>query len=117
MRADRRGREAEVCAEAALRREGWAVLARRLRTPAGEIDLVVERDGLAAMVEVKSRPTLAGAAHALLPRQQARLLAAGEIALSQNPAWGRAGVRFDLMLVDGAGAVRRVRDAFRLEAG
>lgn len=115
-RADVAGREAELRAAGALRRDGWTVLASRLRTPAGEIDLVAERDGLAAMIEVKARPTLSDAAWALRPRQQVRLLAAAESALAMNPDWGRCGVRFDVLLVDGGGAVRRVADAFRAEA-
>ena len=93
--------------------EGWTILARRLRTPAGEIDLVAERDGLLAVVEVKRRPTLAGAAAALGAAQQARLTAAAEVVLADHPGWGTAGVRFDVMLVDAAGRVRRVADAFR----
>ena len=111
--AQRLGVDAEGLAAAALERDGWVVLARRLRTEAGEIDLVAERDGLVAFVEVKSRPSLVEAAYALGARQQARLLAAAEIALGENPGWGVAGVRFDVVLVDAAGAVRRVADAFR----
>jgi putative endonuclease len=68
------------------------------------------------VLEVKSRPTLALAAAALSPRQQARLLGAAAILLAANPHWGRAGVRFDVLLVDAAGAVRRIADAFRQEA-
>ncbi len=111
--AQRRGVDAEAKAEAALTRDGWSVLARRLRNAGGEIDLVVDRAGLTAMVEVKSRPTLEGGVYALMPRQQARLLAAGEIALADHPDWGTAGVRFDLLVVDQQGAVRRVQDALR----
>jgi putative endonuclease len=113
--ADRRGSRAEEVAAKELVAEGWVVRARRLRTPAGEIDLIAERDGLLAIVEVKTRPTLAAAAGALAPRQRARLLAAAEIALAAHPDWGRAGVRFDVMLVDGNGVVRRIADAFRQE--
>lgn len=111
--ADARGRSAEARAEGALVRDGWQVLARRLRTAAGEIDLVVDRDGLTALIEVKARPTLTEAAFAIQPRQQARLFAAAEIALAEHPDWGRQGVRFDMVLVDRAGTVRRIADAFR----
>lgn len=90
-------------------------MARRLRTKAGEIDLVAERGGLLAIVEVKARPTLAGAAGSLGLKQRARLLAAAEIALAEHPDWGKNGVRFDVLLVDAAGSVRRIEDAFRLE--
>lgn len=109
------GIDAEAAALAALARDGWAVLGQRLRTEAGEIDAVAEKDGLLAIIEVKHRPTLAGAAWALGPRQRARLMAAAEILLARNPGWGRAGVRFDVLLVDAAGVVRRITDAFRQE--
>jgi len=110
-----RGVAAAQAACDALEREGWTILGRRLRTAAGEIDVAAERDGLLALVEVKCRPSLAAAAVALGPRQRARLLAAAEILLARNPGWGRAGVRFDVMVVDAAGAVRRLTDAFRQE--
>ncbi|HEX4259657.1 MAG TPA: YraN family protein [Acetobacteraceae bacterium] len=110
-----RGIAAETVACAALERDGWTVLARRLRTEAGEIDAIAERDGLLAFVEVKARADLATAAAALGPRQRARLMAAAEIVLAAHPAWGRAGVRFDVLLVDAAGRVRRIADAFRQE--
>ena len=75
---------------------------------------MAERDGLTAFIEVKARPNLTEAAHALGARQRARIMAAAEIALAQNPGWGRGGVRFDVMLVDVTGGVRRITDAFRL---
>ena len=114
------GVTAEDSGCAALVQDGWTVLARRLRTPAGEVDVVAGKDGILAMIEVKARPTLAGAALALSARQRARLLAAGEILLAGHPewaeaGWGAAGIRFDVLLVDAAGSVRRIADAFRQE--
>jgi len=114
-RAHALGVAAEAAAAAALERDGWNVRARRLRTEAGEVDLIAERDGLLAIIEVKARPTLAGAALALTDRQRRRLLAAAEIVLAGHPEWGARGVRFDMLLVDAAGSVRRIADAFRLE--
>lgn len=115
--AQRRGLAAEAAVAAALAAEGWEVRGWRLRTPAGEIDLACEREGLLALVEVKCRPTLAEAAAALSARQRGRLLAAAEWLLGTHPDWGREGVRFDLLAVDAHGAMRRIADAFRLEAG
>ncbi len=112
--AEARGRAAESRVAAALEREGWAILARRVRTEAGELDLIAERQGLLAFVEVKARPRLAEAAEAVSPRQRARLMAAAEAWLAANPGRGAAGMRFDVMLVGGDGAVRRIADAFRL---
>jgi putative endonuclease len=109
------GITAEDQACAALLRDGWTILARRLRTAAGEIDIAAERQGLLALIEVKARASLAEAAAALLPRQRARLLTAGEMVLAEHPDWGRNGVRFDLIVVDAGGQMRRVADAFRRE--
>ena len=114
-RSQAQGIDAEALACAALLADGWTIHARRVRTPAGEVDAVAERAGVLAFVEVKRRPTLADAAVALGTRQQARLLAAAEILLAANPGWGSAGVRFDVLLVDDAGRVRRITDAFRRE--
>jgi putative endonuclease len=113
LRAQASGLDAETVACAALIADGWTVLARRVRTPAGEVDAVAERDGLLALVEVKRRPTLAAAAEALGPRQRARLVVAAELLLAAHPGWGRAGVRFDVIVVDDRGRVRRIADAFR----
>ena len=108
------GVAAEQSACQALAADGWSILGRRMRTKAGEVDAVAEKDGLVAFVEVKSRATLAAAAHALGERQQGRLMAAAEILLSEHPDWGRDGVRFDVVLVDRQSRVRRIADAFRL---
>lgn len=113
-RAEAAGRDAEAIAAAALALEGWAVLAHRARTPAGEIDLVAERDGLLAFVEVKARPSLSEAALALGARQRARLLAAAECWLAENPGHGARGMRFDVVIVAADGTARRIADAFRL---
>lgn len=113
--AEAQGRGAEDLAAAALERDGWHIRARRLRTAAGEIDLIAERGGLLAIIEVKRRASLAAAAAALEPRQRARLMAAAEIVMAEHPDWGSAGLRFDVLVVDMEGQVRRIADAFRAE--
>ncbi len=65
-------------------------------------------------MEVKARPSLAEAARALGGRQRARLVAAAECWIAENPGHGAAGMRFDVMVVAADGAVRRIADAFRL---
>lgn len=93
--------------------EGWQILGQRCRTAAGEIDLAIERDGLLVFVEVKQRPSLAEAAHALSRRQIERLCLAAEIWMAEHPGHGGNGVRFDLLLRDPEGKMRRIADAFR----
>jgi putative endonuclease len=112
-RADRTGRSAEAAAREALAAEGWQVLAERHRTPAGELDLIAEKDGLLAFIEVKARPSWREAAFALAPRQQARLMAAAEIWLAHHPGHGSRGIRFDVLLVAADGSVKRIIDALR----
>ena len=110
--AERLGLDAEERAAAELRARGWQVLAQRVRTGVGELDLIAEREGLLAFVEVKARPSLAEAAASISPRQQGRLMAAAEAWLAENPGHGTAGIRFDVILV-APGGMRRVADAFR----
>lgn len=110
-----RGVEGEARAAAALQAEGWTVHGRRVRTAAGEIDMIAEKAGLLAFLEVKVRRRLADAAEALSEKQRARLLRAAAIVLAEHPEWGRRGVRFDVIVVDRSGAVRRISDAFREE--
>ena len=74
---------------------------------------MAEKDGLLAFVEVKARPNLRDAAYAVTPRQQNRLLRAGEIWLADNPGRGSAGCRFDVILVSADGTTRRITDAIR----
>ncbi|MCW8085401.1 YraN family protein [Sabulicella glaciei] len=112
--AHRLGLDAEAVAEAALLREGWTVLARRVRTPAGELDLIAQRDGLLAFIDVKARPSWREAALAVTARQQSRLLAAAEAWMAHHPGHGAGGVRFDVILVAADGSARRITDAFRL---
>jgi putative endonuclease len=108
------GVAAEEAACAALIADGWTIRGRRLRTKAGEVDAVAEKAGILSIIEVKSRPTLGEAATALTVRQQSRLIGACEIILGEHPDWGVNGVRFDVVVVDPAGTVRRIADAFRL---
>ncbi|HKX78802.1 MAG TPA: YraN family protein [Novosphingobium sp.] len=58
-RAETRGRKGEALAAWYLRLKGWRILARRVRTPRGEIDLVARCGGTVSFVEVKWRMTSA----------------------------------------------------------
>ena len=70
LRAFRTGLSAESRAAAFLIAKGYRILARRYRTPYGEIDIVARRRNLVAFVEVKARATLDDAAYAVTPRQR-----------------------------------------------
>jgi len=110
--AEARGRLAEDSVAAIWRAQGYSVLARRLRTKSGEIDLVVADSDTLVFVEVKARNSFAEAAYAVPPGQQARLLDAASTALAEHAEWQRPDTRFDVALVCN-GAVRHIRDAIR----
>jgi putative endonuclease len=58
-RAERHGRRGEGFAALWLRLQGWRIVARRVKTPRGEIDLIARRRRTVAFVEVKWRKTAA----------------------------------------------------------
>jgi putative endonuclease len=70
----------EGVAVAYLERRGYIVVARNLRTPYGEIDIVTERDGFTVFIEVKARTSssLGPPEISVTPRKQAHMLAAAE---------------------------------------
>ena len=97
--AERRGRFAEAAALLLLALKGYRVLGRRVRTPFGEIDLVVRRGRVLAFVEVKARDELAKAAEAVSLRQRRRIVRAAAWWLARRPAFGDHLLRFDAVLV------------------
>jgi putative endonuclease len=97
--AFRTGLSAESRAAAYLMAKGYRILAKRFRTPHGEIDLVAKRWNLLAFVEVKARATLDDAALAVTPRQQARIVDAAQAWLVMHPEHADFELRFDAILI------------------
>jgi putative endonuclease len=97
--AERGGRRAENRAALWLMLKGWRILARRARTPVGEIDLIARRGRMLAFVEVKARATAAGAELALDDYRLARVAAAAE---ALAPRYQKPGdtLRIDAMFVE-----------------
>lgn len=93
------GRLAEAQAAWWLRLRGYRVLARRFRTPVGEIDLVTRRGRVLAFVEVKARPDLETALHALTPHQRRRIARAALWWLQRHPDHRDLDRRFDLVAI------------------
>lgn len=112
------GELGERIAERWLRRRGWRVLQRRFRNGHRDIDLVVERDGTVAFVEVKARKgaEFGGPVQAVNHRKRKQLERSAMVWIDRH---GRnmESYRFDVVgvLVDGA-AVRvcHVENAFSL---
>lgn len=93
------GLSAESKASAYLIAKGYRILARRFRTPYGEIDIVARRRGLLAFVEVKARATLDDAAYSVTPQQRQRIVAAAQAWLMTHPEHAAFDMRFDAVLI------------------
>jgi putative endonuclease len=93
------GISAESRAAAFLIAKGFRILARRWRSPLGEIDIVARRRRLLVFAEVKARPTIDKAAESVNVRQRRRIAAAAEIWLAANPDDSIRDIRFDAILV------------------
>jgi len=106
------GVSAESRAAAYLMAKGYRILARRFRTPHGEIDIVAKKRNLLAFVEVKARATLDEAAFAVTPRQQARIIDAAQGWLMTHPEHADFELRFDAMLIAPRRLPRHVLAAF-----
>ena len=97
--AFRTGVSAESRAAALLMAKGYRILAKRFRTPYGEIDLVAKKRNLLVFVEVKARARLDDAAYAVTPRQQQRIIAAAQGWLIAHPEHADFEMRFDAVLI------------------
>lgn len=112
--AYRDGLHAEHCALASLSHLGYTLLAQRLKTPHGEIDLIVTKEDWIVAVEVKYRKQRSDTPYALTTRQKERLLNGFSYLLDTHPEWHKPNTRFDVMLVDSTEHIHHIEDALRL---
>ncbi len=112
QRAERGGRRAEAIAAWWLRLKGWTILARRARTPLGEVDLIARRGRTLAFVEVKARASQAEAEHALDDYRLRRVAAAAQ---ALAPRYARDGdtLRIDAIFIVPRRWPRHMPDVWR----
>ena len=113
--AFRRGRRGEQAALWWLRLKGYRILAQDYRSPAGEIDVVARRGGTLAIIEVKSRDSVAAAAEAITPRQRRRIFGAARLFVAHHPRHGDCTIRFDIMLVTPGRWPRHIVNAWQID--
>lgn len=106
------GLSAESRAAALLIAKGYRIVARRWRSPVGEIDIVARRRRTLIFVEVKARLTHDDAAEAVIRRQQRRIIAAAEAWLASHPDDINYDLRFDVVLVAPKSLPRHIQAAF-----
>ncbi len=111
------GRRGEAVAADYLRARGWVLLARNFRAGPKELDLVAERGGTVAFVEVKTRSSTTGGTplEPIRAPKRRTVEAAARRWIHEN---GKAGVtyRFDAIAVDmtrGTPRIEHIPDAWR----
>ena len=110
--AFRTGISAESRAAVLLIAKGFRILARRWKSPVGEIDIVARRRSLLVFVEVKARANLDDAAWAVTERQRSRIVAAAEAWLARYADTRIRDIRFDAILVAPGRIPRHIPAAF-----
>lgn len=93
-------------------RRGFTIVHTRWRGPGGEVDLIARNREGVVFVEVKQSRTLARAAERLSRAQMERICANAAKYLENEPMGQLTNVRFDVGLVDRAGAVHIIENAF-----
>lgn len=97
--AFRLGISAESRAAFFLITKAYRILARRFKTPFGEIDIVARRRNDLVFVEVKARDNLDDAVEAVTGRGKQRIVAAAEFWLARHPQDAQCTIRFDVIVM------------------
>jgi putative endonuclease len=95
----RRGRASEALAAAMLLAKGYLILGRRVKTRAGEIEIIAVRAKRLAFVEVKRRLTREDAEGAVSAKQAARIRRAADHWLAHRPRYHGHEQGFDVILL------------------
>ncbi len=106
-----RGLWAEQLARWLLRAKLYRIVGERVKTRAGEVDIVARQRKTLVIVEVKARRNLGEAAEAVSAQQWQRLLRASEILLAREP--NGTSVRFDVVHVAPGHLPRHLKDVWR----
>ena len=109
--AEQSGRDAEDRAARWLEGQGWEVLAKRVKTKAGEIDLIARREGLIAFVEVKWRRKPEELDFAIDAYRLRRVAAAAE-AVAHEYATAGEDMRVDVILLAPGAEPRHIENAW-----
>ena len=98
--AERRGHAAETVALIYLLCKGYRLLARRFKSPLGEVDLIMRRGDTTAFIEVKTRATHDAAILSVTPRQAKRISQAAGLWMARDKIAAQGFCRFDIIAVN-----------------
>ena len=108
------GLRAETFAALWLMLHFYRIIGRRVKTRAGEIDLVARRGKVLVFVEVKARADADAAAEALGANQRERLARAAALFVASRPVLHELDMRFDVILIVPRKLPRHITDAWQL---
>ena len=93
--------------------KGYRPIARRYRTPLGEIDLIVKRGRTIAFIEVKARALERDALESVGTLTERRIVDAADLWLAKHPAAAGYDIRYDVVVLLPWRLPRHIPDAFR----
>lgn len=102
-----------------LRAKGYKILERNYRRGKTELDIVCEKDGVVAFIEVKSRrdDSFGSSVEAVNFYKTRQIVKTAEAYLIKRGLMGVVDVRFDIIGIDyenGVPNIHHIEDAFRL---
>jgi putative endonuclease len=116
VEAFRLGLSAESRAALFLIAKAYRILARRWKTPFGEIDIVARRRGVLVFVEVKARDSVDEGVEAVTERSKRRIIGAAELWRARHPDHANGEIRFDVVVVSPGKMPRHIANAFDASA-
>lgn len=116
MNTRQQGLDAETRVLDYLQRQGLRPLARNVRSPRGEIDLIMEEDNFIVFVEVRlrTRSDFGSGAESVTRRKQEKLIATAAYYLQQNKSLAKRPARFDVVSVNHQDKMDWIKNAFEV---
>jgi putative endonuclease len=111
-RAERKGRTAELIAALFLILKGYRPMAWRVKTPRGEIDLIMKSRSHIVFVEVKTRRDIDSGLFAVSDNKAQRTLGAARIWLGRNARRLDSDYRFDILILAAYHWPRHIKNAY-----
>lgn len=110
--AEGSGRRGETVAALYLNLKGYRIVARRVKTPVGEIDLIARRGRVTVFVEVKARSFSHQEGEALAAVNYRRITRAAQLWLARRPELADGDLRFDVIFLAPFAWPRHIVNAF-----